>query len=859
LIDLVCRDIVRKATCTLVFLPSTMVAPQLPPLSVKTVGEAPDAQPDHGDCPMSPRTKRRRRVQSCAEEGEGSRLLMQGFALIGRVPLFASLTASEYPKLVGAFTSAEYEAGAVVIEQGSPGHQLLVIDGGKARLERKDTSSGDATPSEPRVLQSGDAVGEKGLLYGEPWRESLIAVDRLRVWCLEVADFERLGLWNKLRLKRRMAALKMSIPDYKGDAPIASDQTDEERAFLRKSLFANPVLRPLISNMTEGEVDKVISRAEKREVEHGLEVVRHGELYVEHFYIVAEGHFMVINKDRELVEQLGPGNSFGEQALLFREPRKSTVRAHTNGIVWQVRRDAFGGFERAQRRRKLQEYSAILQRVDAFRDMPKSEHEILSDALVEVALNRGERLLEEGQVMQNFYIVLQGSVTMMVQRGAGFDVSRKTACPGAEGAQFFGEAALTGPEDENSRRSRHSIVVASERVIAMVLPRRAFLAITKPLEAAQASQAGVFCKACNTPLQLPSRICPTCETKPSISVSKMVPTEETHRYQQEQFEELGLLGSGRFAKVSLVKDKATGGTFALKQLTKALIAEKKQEQNVLIEKMVLKMTKSLFIVRLFATFNQAQHLYFLLEAVLGGDLLTFYERHDNFFGSASHARFYIACVLSGLEHLHDRYIIYRDLKMENVMMHSSGYVKLTDFGLSKFVIGHTFTKCGTPDYMAPEIIAGSGHTSAADWWALGVLTYALMEGALPFDSSQSCLIFWKVQRGIEHVDFSDASASWAELVKSLCKQEPRERLPIRAGGAKGIQEHPWYSDAKFDWGELESQKMAAPFVPALTGPTDRQHFEPEAGEPPPAGAPYVDDGSGWDADFEDPVGPLNTE
>lgn len=274
------------------------------------------------------------------------------------------------------------------------------------------------------------------------------------------------------------------------------------------------------------------------------------------------------------------------------------------------------------------------------------------------------------------------------------------------------------------------------------------------------------------------------------------------------------------------------------------------------EKGILRMTHSPFLVRLAATFNGDQHLYFLLEPAMGGELFTIYQR-KNFYGSERHARFYVACVLRAFEHLHTRQIIYRDLKPENLLLDSKGYCKVTDFGLAKFVIGHTYTTCGTPDYFAPEMVLGLGHTSAVDWWTVGVLVYELMMSDTPFSAQDTIHIFRKVQRGIECVSFP-GNVDWAPLVKSLCKQEPSERLPMRKGGCKAIEEHAWFKNGGFDWAALDNRTMPAPYSPQVKSSTDLANFEANQEDAPPD-LPYTNTGSGWDRDFEDTNGPAKFE
>ncbi|CAK0836172.1 unnamed protein product [Prorocentrum cordatum] len=180
------------------------------------------------------------------------------------------------------------------------------------------------------------------------------------------------------------------------------------------------------------------------------------------------------------------------------------------------------------------------------------------------------------------------------------------------------------------------------------------------------------------------------------------------------------------------------------------------------EKNILVMTNSPFIIKLYETYNGAQSLYFLLELALGGELYATYNR-KGFHGSESHAKYYAAGTCLAFQHLHERRIIYRDLKPENLLLTEHGHIKLTDMGLAKFVIGKTYTTCGTPDYFAPEVIASAGHTNAVDWWALGILIYELMAGNPPFESATPMQIYAKVTKGIGKVTFPTKcqEAPWA--------------------------------------------------------------------------------------------------
>merc|ERR1719310_1267645 len=138
----------------------------------------------------------------------------------------------------------------------------------------------------------------------------------------------------------------------------------------------------------------------------------------------------------------------------------------------------------------------------------------------------------------------------------------------------------------------------------------------------------------------------------------------------------------------------------------------------------------------------------MLEPVLGGELFDIYNEND-LFGSLVHSRFYIACVTMALQHMQAKRVIYRDLKLENCLLDQQGYLKLTDFGIAKMVVGKTYTVCGTADYFAPETLKQVGHNRAVDWWALGVLLLIMMSGRSPFDAEDVMQIYKNINKGFK--------------------------------------------------------------------------------------------------------------
>jgi len=309
-------------------------------------------------------------------------------------------------------------------------------------------------------------------------------------------------------------------------------------------------------------------------------------------------------------------------------------------------------------------------------------------------------------------------------------------------------------------------------------------------------------------------------------------------------ERVGRLGVGAFGVVTLEMDRRTGRTYALKAVSKGYLAQLHMEHSVLNEKRILKMVETPFIVRLLATYNGREHVYFLLEAALGGELFTIYERH-RFYGSEDHARFYVGCCVEAIAHLHERHVIYRDLKPENLLLDTRGYCKLTDMGLAKVTQSQTYTLVGTPDYMAPEVINCTGHNKSVDWWMLGVLLFELLAGRPPFDSETTEKIYEAVRKGIDAVVFPPECRKAESLVKAFCRQDPEEH--IRAVEAR---KDPWFRS--LDWPSLRAGRLPAPHIPKVKGVRDLGNFRSCDQEDPPR-VPYKDKGTGWDLGFEDDI------
>ncbi|CAD6581737.1 MAG: serine/threonine protein kinase, AGC [Cyphobasidiales sp. Tagirdzhanova-0007] len=300
------------------------------------------------------------------------------------------------------------------------------------------------------------------------------------------------------------------------------------------------------------------------------------------------------------------------------------------------------------------------------------------------------------------------------------------------------------------------------------------------------------------------------------------------------FEMLDTLGTGTFGRVLLVRlalrPNAQGQLtqfppgmphyYAMKVLTKSEVVRLKQVEHINCERSILGAVDHPGIVNLFCTFQDSLNIYMLLEFVQGGELFSHLRRAVRF--SADVSRFYAANIILVLEYLHNRNLIYRDLKPENLLLDSHGYLKVTDFGFAKYVPDRTFTLCGTPEYLAPEIINSAGHGKAADWWAFGVLLFEMLCGYPPFFDESPWGIYEKILAGNfafpPHVD-----PVARDLVRRMLSSDRSKRLGNLRNGAMDVKNHQWFDGV--DWGAVERRLIPAPIIPRIKSTSDSQNFE----------------------------------
>ncbi|KAL1431709.1 hypothetical protein MTO96_013818 [Rhipicephalus appendiculatus] len=295
----------------------------------------------------------------------------------------------------------------------------------------------------------------------------------------------------------------------------------------------------------------------------------------------------------------------------------------------------------------------------------------------------------------------------------------------------------------------------------------------------------------------------------------------------DDFEFISVLGRGHFGKVILSKHKVSGQYFAIKALKKGDIVARDELESLMAEKRIFEVANSVqhpFLVNLFACFQTVNHVCFVMEYACGGDLMM--HIHTDIFPEPR-AAFYAACVVLGLQFLHENRIIYRDLKLDNLLLDAEGYVKLADFGLCKEGMGYgdrTGTFCGTPEFLAPEVLTETSYTRAVDWWGLGVLVFEMLVGESPFPGDDEEEVFDSIVHDeVRYPRFLSIEA--VAIMRRLLRKNPERRLGTSEKDAEDVKKQAFFRN--INWEHLLMKKLKPPFVPTVKSPEDVSNFDEE--------------------------------
>lgn len=691
-------------------------------------------------------------------------------------------------------------------------------------------------------------------------------------------------------------------------------KSEEQVEFIDQALEDNFIF----ASLTDEERRLLIDAMESFEVAAGKMVITQGTTG-DYFYVLYEGQvsFLV---DKQLVGSSGPGGSFGELALLYNCPRGASVVAETPCKLWRVDQKTFRFMLANNQSSQQKDINETLKKVPFLSDLQDFDLMRISDALRKVQYEPGERIINKGDVGEDFFIIREGRVTV---HDIGFGGSSYEDQEMGVG-DFFGERALLTGDP------RMASITATTNVTCLALSRETFELVLGPLqdaidaamrkrtllgvsvikqsqfqphelarlvdrvkeidyapgtilaqagqpfehnlyiirygEIAIADEGGKIVTKSDTdyfghdsivmPDDAPSPYTITVQSETSCGViSKMdiqrviqqpiearlgkPPPDQGRKGPDIRMKDLAkfkILGVGTFGKVWLVSHKRTGQPFALKILGKREVIGHHQVEGVMREKNLMAVIKHPFVVELVTTFQDERNLYMLIGLVQGGELFSIIHTEVRDGIPNGNSRFYAACILESLAALHRNDIVYRDLKPENVLIDRRGYCVLVDLGFAKVVLDKTYTLCGTPEYLSPEIILSKGHDKGADYWAFGVLIYEMLVGHSPFyshDMDQVGLFkrIVGVQYGFPQGVVQDVAK---HLIHRLLQRRPADRLGCLSRGDQDIRDHKWFQIIQTQ--KLLQKQIPPPWIPRLRDPLDATHFDSYAHlehEPPP--------------------------
>ncbi|XP_016961893.1 cGMP-dependent protein kinase, isozyme 2 forms cD4/T1/T3A/T3B isoform X1 [Drosophila biarmipes] len=531
-------------------------------------------------------------------------------------------------------------------------------------------------------------------------------------------------------------------------------------------------------------------------------------------YVMEDGR-VEVSREGKYLSTLSGAKVLGELAILYNCQRTATITAITECNLWAIERQCFQTIMMRTGLIRQAEYSDFLKSVPIFKDLAEDTLIKISDVLEETHYQRGDYIVRQGARGDTFFIISKGKVRVTIKQQ---DTQEEKFIRMLGKGDFFGEKALQGDD----LRTANIICESADGVSCLVIDRETFNQLISNLD------------------EIKHRY----DDEGAMERRKI--NEEFRDINLTDLRVIATLGVGGFGRVELVQTNGDSSrSFALKQMKKSQIVETRQQQHIMSEKEIMGEANCQFIVKLFKTFKDKKYLYMLMESCLGGELWTILRDKGNFDDSTT--RFYTACVVEAFDYLHSRNIIYRDLKPENLLLNERGYVKLVDFGFAKKLqTGRkTWTFCGTPEYVAPEVILNRGHDISADYWSLGVLMFELLTGTPPFTGSDPMRTYNIILKGIDAIEFPrNITRNASNLIKKLCRDNPAERLGYQRGGISEIQKHKWFDG--FYWWGLQNCTLEPPIKPAVKSVVDTTNFDDY---PPDPEGPPPDDVTGWDKDF----------
>nr|CCA14945.1 conserved unknown protein putative [Albugo laibachii Nc14] len=702
--------------------------------------------------------------------------------------LLRFLNEREVAEMINVMMFTTVQPGQNIITQGSPGRCFYILESGQCEIFINDERIG--------WYENGDAFGELALLYNCPRAATIRSVNLCVLWSVDRTMFRKI---------------------------IATTSAEAQNA--RYNFLKNVDLFKALNN---DQLHLVASALRLHSFQDGEYILRQGE-EGDTFYIIIQGEVCCTargtgadDKEKQLMI-LQPGSYFGEMALMLNEPRQANCIAISEVKCYAMDRTQFTtllGPLHALIDRQMR--IRVLRSVPLLSSLKEDELDLLAHNLNVIVFEDKDVIIVEGDDADTFYMISDGVVS--IQKG-------DTEIYKLQSGEFFGERSLF------SNEPRSATCIAVGRVECLTLNRDAFEQMLGQLE-------HIMQREMRRQQQMEAFAFIGSKQAHGTSV---LSGNKRKCLELNELEKIRIIGTGTFGRVYLVNHPLTNQAFALKCMQKVNVVSSQQERSVLNEKCIVSECDHPFILKLVETFSDKDQLYMLFKLVPGGELWSLLYQNPPKLSpkgpcgafQISTARFYAATVIEILRYLQEKNIAYRDLKPENLVLDEMGYIKLVDFGFAKripytkdgFIHQRSFTLCGTPEYLAPELVLNKGHGKAVDHWALGCLLYELIIGRTPFHHKSQSKMFEKILQGRDFVSFPpnfDEDAK--DLVLGLLEPNPGLRLGSLAGGMQDVIRHPFF--AGFDWNSLVNKTMVAPYIPEVKDSLDVHNFDiyPDDGE-----------------------------
>ncbi|XP_059194111.1 cGMP-dependent protein kinase 2 isoform X2 [Centropristis striata] len=623
-----------------------------------------------------------------------------------------------------------------------------------------------------------------------------------------------------------------SLPKFSFEKARVSKDASVKK-LLTDSLNKNQYLKRLELQQVKDMVECMYERT----YQQGEYVIKQGEPG-NHLFVLADGKLDVFQQNK-LLTSITVWTTFGELAILYNCTRTASVRAVNKVRVWALDREVFQNIMRRTAETRQEQYRNFLRSVSLLANLPEDKLSKIVDCLEEY-YDKGDYVIREGEEGSTFYIIAQGKVKV-TQTTEAHKVPQIINT--LQRGDYFGEKALISDDVRSA-----NIIADDNGVECLVIDRETFDQTVGTFNELQKYLQGYVATLDRDDKKRHARRSVSRHQSQPLSpdviqLKEMVSVFPSSR-PFDHLEVVATLGVGGFGRVELVKVRHEDVTFALKVIKKKHVVDNRQEEHIHSERKILAEARSPFVVKLYRTFKDNKYVYMLLEACLGGEIWSLLRDRGSF--DEPTAKFCVGCVTEAFDYLHRKGVLYRDLKPENLMLDTEGYIKLVDFGFAKKIrCGQkTWTFCGTPEYVAPEIILNKGHNFSVDFWSLGILVFELLTGSPPFSGSDQMMTYTFILKGIEKMDFPKKISKRPEdLIRKLCRRNPSERLGNLKNGIIDIKKHRWFNG--FNWEGLKARTLPSPLKRELTGPTDHSYFDsypPDEDSPP-------DELSGWDMDF----------